>query len=652
MIAAALRPVRLLAFLLACLLSAPAAAQPAGAQVQTTWRLLDYVAVDYPEAVRGGRVVNELEYTEMRDFSTAVRQQIDALPTHAAKAGLARRAGELQQAIAARAEPPRIAELARSLAADLLRAYPVALAPPTAPDPARGAALYAQHCVTCHGETGAGDGPIAEGMEPPPIDFTDRARARERSAFAFYQVIDQGLEGTAMQSFAQLPDADRWALAFHAGRFAYPDALADAGRRIWEQDAALRARIPDLAALAALTPAALAAQIGEERAAAVTAFLRANPAAVTAAPGGAGAGGLLELARNLLRRSLEAYRGGNRGEAQQLALNAYLEGFEPVESLLGARDGALVVEVEEAMAQLRGAIGGGAAVSEVEPIVQRLDGLFERAERALGPDQASGISTFLGAFAILLREGLEALLIVIAMITFLGRAERRDMLPYVHAGWIGALAAGVATWAAATYLVTIGGADRELLEGFAALLAAAVLLFVGIWMHGKAQAGAWQAYMRDRLGKALTARSAWLLAGLAFIAVYREAFETILFYTALSTQGEPLPLIAGAGAAIILLALIAWAMLRLGRRLPIGKFFAFSAALMAVLTVVLTGKGIAALQEAGWIGVTLLPGAPRSALLGLYPTLETIGAQLLMVVLVAAGFLAARRGREPQPASA
>jgi high-affinity iron transporter len=649
-IAAAFRPARLLVFLLACLFSAPAAAQTGGSQVQTTWRLLDYVAVDYPEAVRGGRIVNELEYTEMRDFSAAVRQQIGGLPAHAAKAGLTQRAGELQEAIAARAEPPRIAALARSLAADLLRAYPVALAPPSAPDPARGAALYAQHCASCHGETGGGNGPLALEMEPAPIDFTDRARARERSAFAFYQVIDQGLEGTAMMSFAQLPDADRWALAFHAGRFAYPQALADAGRRIWEQDAALRARIPDLAALAALTPAALAAEIGEERAVAVTAFLRGNPAAVTSAP--EGAGGLLELARNLLRRSLEAYRGGNRAEAQQLALNAYLEGFEPVESLLGARDGALVIEVEEAMAQLRGAIGNGAPVSEVEPIVQRLDGLFERAEQALGPDQASGISTFLGAFAILLREGLEALLIVIAMITFLGRAERRDMLPYVHAGWIGALVAGVATWAAATYLITIGGADRELLEGFAALLAAAVLLFVGIWMHGKAQAGAWQAYMRDRLGKALTARSAWLLAGLAFIAVYREAFETILFYTALSTQGEPLPLIAGAAAAIVLLALIAWAMLRLGRRLPIGKFFAYSAGLMAVLAVVLAGKGIAALQEAGWIGVTLLPGAPRSALLGLYPTWETIGAQLLMVVLIAAGFIAARRTKQPQPASA
>jgi high-affinity iron transporter len=226
------------------------------------------------------------------------------------------------------------------------------------------------------------------------------------------------------------------------------------------------------------------------------------------------------------------------------------------------------------------------------------------------------------------------------------------MLKYVHAGWIVALVAGVATWAAATWVVRIGGADRELLEGFAALLAAAVLLFVGIWMHGKAQAGAWQAYMRDRLSKALTARSAWVLAGLSFIAVYREAFETIIFYAALGAQGNSLPLAAGAGLAVLLLAAIAWAMLVVGRKLPIARFFAWSAVLIAVLAVVLAGKGIAALQEAGWMGITLLPGAPRITMLGLFPTAETIVAQLVMAALLAAGFITARRGATTQPASA
>lgn len=638
----------LLALLILCMGAGAATAQQPGGTVQTIWRLLDYVAVDYKESVRGGRVVNDLEYAEMRDFSAAVSQQIGALPAHGAKAALARRAGALQGAIAAREAPERVAEQARGLAADLIAAYPVTLAPAAAPDPARGAALYAQHCASCHGATGAGDGPLARGMEPPPIDFTDRERARERSSFAFYQVISQGLEGTAMQSFAHLPAEDRWALAFHSGRFAFPQALADQGRRLWESDAGLRARIPDLVALSAYAPGALAREIGDAKAAALIAYLRSTPSAVVTATGT----GMLDLGRQLLRRSLEAYRAGDRAAAQQLALEAYLEGFEPTESVLGARDGGLVVEVEQAMARLRAGIARGAPAAQIEPLIGRLDALFEQAGQALAAEEGSFLSTFLGAFAILLREGLEALLIVVAMVTFLRRAERRDLLTFVHAGWIGALVAGVATWAAATYVFKISGASRELLEGFAALLAAVVLLFVGIWMHGKAQAGAWQAYMRDRLGKALTARSAWLLGGLAFIAVYREAFETIIFYAALGAQGEGLALAAGAGLAVVLLAAIAWVMLVLGRRLPIARFFAYSAALIAVLAVVLIGKGVAALQEAGLIGVTIVQSGLRSPMLGLYPTAETLIAQLAMILLLAAGFVAARRGRTDELAAA
>src|SRR3546814_18663929 len=100
-------------------------------------------------------------------------------------------------------------------------------------------------------------------------------------------------------------------------------------------------------------------------------------------------------------------------------------------------------------------------------------------------------------------------------------------MPYVHGGWIGALVAGGATWLAATYLIDISGASRELTEGFAALFAAAVLVSVGIWMHGKSQADAWQRYIREKLSPALSRGSMWFLFLLAFVVVYREAFETV-----------------------------------------------------------------------------------------------------------------------------
>ncbi|HEX8262434.1 MAG TPA: FTR1 family protein, partial [Allosphingosinicella sp.] len=260
------------------------------------------------------------------------------------------------------------------------------------------------------------------------------------------------------------------------------------------------------------------------------------------------------------------------------------------------------------------------------------------------PDRGSAASSFLGAFTILLREGLEALLIVVAMLAFLRKADRAEMVRPVHWGWIAALIAGVATWWAATHLVSISGASRELTEGFGSILAAVILLFVGIWMHGKAQADEWQRYIREKVGQALSRKSAWFLFLLAFIAVYREVFETILFFAALSAEGRLAPLLGGAAAAAALLGLIAVLMLRYSRKLPIAKFFTYSSALIAMLAVVLAGKGVAALQEAGMIGVTPLGSAPRVEILGLYPTVEGLLAQLAALAVLLAGFGRNRRG--------
>jgi high-affinity iron transporter len=626
-----LLPLLLLAF------AAPARADDAA--VQTAWRLLDYVAVDYRGAVAGGRVVSPAEYAEMREFSASVTTRLGVLPAHAERGALVSEARRLEAAVARKAPPEEVDRMARALAGRLLAAYPVPLAPAAAPDLARGARLYAENCASCHGVTGRADTQAARALDPPAIAFADRERASERSIFALYQVIEQGLEGTAMQSFARLAPADRWALAFHAGRFAFPQALADRGRLHWEADPALRARIPNLQALVQITPAALAREFGEAKANAVIAWLRANPQLLVQPEGPQS----LAVSHELMRQALAAYGRGERERAGELALAAYLDGFEPVESVLRARDASLVAQVEGAMGELRAAIGRGAPEADVAARVERLQLLFARAEAALAPEAGSGGSTFLGALAILLREGLEALLIVVAMIGFLAKAERRDLLKYVHAGWTGALAAGVATWWAASNLITISGAGRELTEGFGSLLAALILLFVGIWMHGKAQAGAWQAYVRDKLDKALTQGSAWFLFTLAFIAVYREVFETIIFFAALGGQGNGAALAGGTALAAALLALTAWAMLRLSAKLPIGKFFAYSAALIAVLAVVLAGKGFAALQEAGLMGVTPLSGWPRSPMLGVYPTLETLLAQGAMIALLIAGFLYTNR---------
>lgn len=608
----------------------PARAASNDEDVQTAWRLLDYVAVDYRGAITGGRVTNAQEYAEMTEFSGGVEAKIIALPGTTARAGLIAEAKAFRALVAAKASPDDVAKAARLLGTHLLAAYPVPLAPGKTPDLARGASLYANNCASCHGLNGDGNGPDSAKLDPAPVAFLDAERARERSPFALYQVIGQGLDGTAMRSFSELSSQDRWALAFYASHLAFADRAK--GEQLWNADPSLRSRVPDLNALAGLTPATLGRQIGQDKADAVIAYLRAHPEAVTSARAGS-----LTIAHEKLQASIAAYKAGDAEAAKKFALSAYLDGFEPVEPALAARDATLMARIEAEMGNLRAMIGRGAPVAAVKDQVAVLDTLFSDAEEVLSPGAASTASTFIGAFTILLREGVEALLIVVAMIAFLRKADRGEMVRHVHSGWVAALLAGGITWAVATFFIGVSGASRELTEGFGSLFAAVVLLSVGIWMHGKSQAGEWQRYIRETLGKALSRSSAWFLFGLAFIVVYREVFETILFYAALTAQGSGAVILAGAGSAIALLAVIAWLMLRFSAKLPVSEFFKYSSALIAVLAVVLAGKGVAALQEAGLIDIAPLAQIPRIAVLGLFPTWQSFGAQLLTLAVVAAG---------------
>ena len=628
-----MRILSVLVSICALFMAATASAAPPQQMVETTWRLLDYIAVDYAGAVEDGRVISEFEYAEMEEFSNTVGENLGSLRAGPAKQDLVGQAQALEQLIRAKQRPDRVARAARSLAADLLEAYPVPLAPRSAPDVTRGAALYQEHCASCHGSTGQGNGPDAAGMDPPPIDFTDRERAGQRSIFALEQVIAQGLEGTEMKSFRDLPSQDRWALAFHTGRFAYNSALAREGRLLWQGEPSLRQKIPDLKTLVSLTPQALAAEVGEEKALALTAYLRSSPQALERSSAGS-----LALTRTRLAQSVAAYRRGDADEAERLALSAYLDGFEPVEPILAARDASLMRQIEGAMGDLRASIGRGEPADEVAERAAVLDDLFTQAEARLSAKADSGLSTFLSALTILLREGVEALLVVIAMVAFLRKSDRRDALRYVHGGWIVALVAGVLTWIAATEFIAISGASREITEGFGGVLAAVILVSVGIWMHGKSHADAWQRYIKEKMTKSLTRGSAWFLFGLAFLVVYREVFETILFFAAMWTEGAEAAVMGGAAVGAGLLAVLAWVMMRYSLRLPITEFFRYSSILIAVLAVVLAGKGVAALQEAGLLDVTPVDAVPQIDFLGLYPSAQVIGAQVLVALALVLGF--------------
>jgi high-affinity iron transporter len=613
---------------------AAGAASPDGApSAQRLLHVLDYLAVDYPEAVKDGVVTDEAEYAEQIEFASRVPQMLAALPSRPEGPALAGEARRLAEFVTQKRPGPQVADLANRLRWAVIRAYDVEIAPRRPPDLREGANLYAAQCAACHGADGRGDGVAGKTLSPPPSNFLDEGRMRQRSVYGLYSTITLGIDGTGMSSYGALGEEQRWALAFHVANLGRRDADVQRGGELWRAGTR-RDIFRDLGAIATRSPAEVESQHGAD-AAAILAFLRTAPEAF--ARGGNTA---IDTSVRLLRESVEAYRSGRHKQAEDLAVSGYLEGFELVEASLDALDRNLRSTVEAEMIKYRGLLRDGAPVAAVEAKAGEIEGLLVRARDLLAQGGLPPQATFLSALVILLREGLEAILVVAAIVALLVRAERRDALPYVHGGWIAALALGALTWVVASYAVRISGATREVTEGVTALISAAVLLYVGFWMHGKSHAQQWQTYLARRLRGALSGRTMWALAFVSFLAVYREVFETVLFYEALGAQAGPgglMPLLGGMATALVALVVLAWLMFRGGIRLPLGMFFGAGSALLAVLAVVFAGKGIAALQEAGWLPVHSVR-FPALPLLGVYPNLQSLMLQASLVVVIAAGF--------------
>jgi len=597
--------------------------RPALANTQQLLQLIDYVGVDYSGAVIDGQVANPAEYDEMLDFTAGISQQLADLPEHEIKAELMQDVQLLSGWVQQKEPGEKIRKLTAQMHHKIINAYQIMVVPRKQPDLARAAQLYAEQCTSCHGDEGFGNGPAAVGMEPPPINFHDVERYQQRTLYGLHSTITQGVNGTTMQAFDRLSDEDRWSLAFYVGSLAVAATDIDVEKLKASDNTLL-----NISKLTITTPAQAEELYGEDGAKAM-AYLRHHPEVFYDSESN------LAFARQRLQDVLTAYRNNEPKKAYQYAVEAYLEGFELVEQNINAFDKPLRLEIEVAMTGLRNQIRSGESIDTIEKDIAFINEKLSIADELLGSTSLSGGAAFASAFFILLREGLEALLIVAALAAFLVRTKRQDGLRYIHLGWISALALGLLTWWASISLVSISGASREITEGVAAIVATLVLLYVGFWMHDKTSAAKWKKFIDDSMHKALTSGTLWTLTGLSFIAVYREAFETILFYQALWAQtSEAGKTMAFSGflSAIGVLAVLGWLIMRYSVRLPLRQFFAVTGGLMFVLAIIFAGKGIAALQEAG-----VLISSPvsffRIDLLGIYPNLQGLLVQLVLIVL-------------------
>ena len=606
-------------------------------QARTVVHMLDYVSVDYPVFVKDGQVLDTAEYAEQQEFAQQVMTLLAALPQIAGGKDLMADARRLQERIAQKADGVEVAALAKALRAEVIMAYGVAVAPKQVPDLARGGMLYVAHCASCHGATGAGDGPQAKGLEPAPRNFHDAVVMEVRSPFGLYNTITLGVEGTSMLGYSALTDAERWDLAFYAASVGSDPALIERGEALWKKGEGTD-QFTDLRALVTATPKEVEQQHGAGRAA-VLAFLMAHPEAVKVS-----APSPLAITRTQLQAALEAYQKGDQALARQLSISAYLEGFELIEAPLDNIDAPLRRQTEREMMALRSTIGSNAPMDSVSASIGRINVLLDRADEKLSGDSLSTTAAFVSSLLILLREGLEAILVLAAIIALVMKTGRRDALAWIHGGWIAAVVLGIFTWFVARSVISISGANREMTEGITALLAAAMLLYVGYWLHNKSNSKAWHHFIREKVDSALGKGTLWTLAGISFLAVYRELFEIILFYETLLSQAGPAgqhAVMGGIGAALVLLAIIGGAILKFSVRLPIGPFFAATAGLLALMAVVFAGNGVAALQEAGVMQATMVRFI-SVPLLGIHATVQGLTMQGIVLALVIAGVLVGR----------
>jgi high-affinity iron transporter len=356
----------------------------------------------------------------------------------------------------------------------------------------------------------------------------------------------------------------------------------------------------------------------------------------------------VEEARVLSDEAVEVAETGDRERAYELARTAYLEHFELVEIPLRLRDPNLVLDLEFDFAELRDGIQAGAPLDEVRDTEREVQAGLDDVERALTDEGfAAPLVAFGFSFSILFREGLAAVLLIAILLGSLEAARASNYRRPLAWGAAAAVAATAVTFALATTVIEIAPLDRELLEAGAALLAVLVLFAVTFWLVSRLEQRRWLEFMRSRVSAAVTAGGAAAFAGLGFTAVYREGFETVLFYQALTLFAEGLMVWVVLGAVVAALALgaLGYAILGLGRKLPIRPLLVGGAGILLLLSVAFAGNAVRSLQEVDVIGATPIEdGWARlpiflAELTGIHPTVEGIATQAALLGVYVGGAL-------------
>jgi high-affinity iron transporter len=572
------------------------------AQENSAKRLSSIVGVaaeEYAKAVDdSGRLISKDEFDETHGFLGDAKQIATRLNGYNAATTRAI-LDTMIVAVAQKKPPAMIRELYRHFAISLGSAGAMDL--PKGPlDTVAGRTLFGANCSSCHGMTGAGDGPAARTLSTPPPAIGIEARTPELTPTLAYNVISVGVRATAMPAFApSLTPQQRWNVinyiySLRGEPLRIPLARADA----------------------------------------------------TAIPGDTASPVILAL----LDSALDFARSGKMAEAGDRAFDAYIA-FEPLETSARAKKPGLVSTMERYFADFKGAVRRNdikSAQSSRDAIADGLPSVIDLTQQT----PSGSWEAFFQSFLIILREGFEAILVIGAVVALLIKTGHRERLRSIWLGIALGLVASLATAVVMKTLLAAMPASREIVEATTMLIAVVVLFSVSYWLISKVEAAKWQRFIREKVNSALEHGGGKALALVAFLAVYREGAETALFYQALFNEGPNvgLPLALGIVVGFAALAVIFTLFYRYGVRIPMRPFFTVTSVLLYYMAFVFMGKGIRELQEGNIMRITVIPGGPHVDAMGIYPSVETLTAQgILIILLLFATVRTFGPGHKPEP---
>lgn len=237
---------------------------------------------------------------------------------------------------------------------------------------------------------------------------------------------------------------------------------------------------------------------------------------------------------------------------------------------------------------------------------------------------------------ILLREGMEALLIIIALIAFLKKSDQRHMEKWIYIGaGIGiALSAVLAILMSTIFNSGTINTSREMIEGYVGLIAAAMMIGIGVWMHSKSTIQSWNTYIAKQMNHAMSKQSVWAMAFISFLSVFREGAETLIFYMGIAPKMSTTDFSLGIGVAIVILGIAAFFLLRVSGKIPVHRFFAVATILIYILAFKIIGVSIHTLQLTNVLPTSIVSDLPVWTPIGFYPTVETMAGQVILLILV------------------